>query len=258
MLVHIQYLVFLLITWGLLGVGMYRTVVQNYKPQIRKLAALEAIDEGLGLSVETGRKVHCGIPMDGFFAKNAAYIMVGMAIMGYFARKAAALGVDAVYTVCEAPALIVAEGIVRDAYASEGKLDDFNNVDKVQVRLIGLHEAAAYDIATAGILQRDNIGMSLMAGPVGKFSLLQGEAHRAANVFSIVCIPENDKIEWLIPTFDYVLMILESYTAGAMITGDTVHLGNVIGTDYMSWLIFALLIFSFLAGQIGISIAGWT
>jgi hypothetical protein len=258
MLKHAQSLIFFLVTWGFIAFGVYRTVYQGYKPYIRKLAALEAIDEGIGLSVETGRKVHCGIPMSGLLERRAAEIMIGVAIMGYFARKAAAVGVDALYTVCEAPALPVVEGVTRDAYAAEGKLDDYENLDKVQVRMIGLHAAASYDMALAGMLQRDNIGTSVIAGPVGKYSLLQGEANREANVFSICCISENDKIEWLIPTFDYVLIILETYTAGALITQDEIQLGNVIGVDYMSWLMFALVVVFFIAAQAGFSLVGWS
>ena len=258
MLKHTQSLIFYLITWGFIAFGCYRTIYQKYKPHIRKLAALEAIDEGIGLSVETGRKVHCGIPMSGFLSRRAAEILIGVAIMGYFARKAAAVGIDALYSCCEPSILPVIEGVTRDAYAAEGKLEDYENLDKVQVRMLSLHTAASYDMALAGMLQRDNIGTSVIAGPIGKYSLLQGEANREANVFSICAISENDKIEWLIPTFDYVLIILETYTAGALITQDDVQLGNVIGVDFMSWLMISLIVVFFIAAQAGVSIAGWS
>ena len=124
--------------------------------------------------------------------------------------------------------------------------------------MLSLHTAASYDMALAGMLQRDNIGTSVIAGPIGKYSLLQGEANREANVFSICAISENDKIEWLIPTFDYVLIILETYTAGALITQDDVQLGNVIGVDFMSWLMISLIVVFFIAAQAGVSIAGWS
>jgi hypothetical protein len=217
---------------------MYRTIVQGKTPRIRKLPAIEALDEGIGMAIETGRKVHAGNPQGTLLGDKVAENLMGFSLMGHFATKAAKAGVPAIYTTPAAQSLPLMEGLIRDAYMTMGKLDLYGNPEFVQIRAL----TGAYDFALAQILQRENVGASFLAGEIGKIMMFVGESHRVANTFSVLAHPGYDKLEWAVPTFDYVLMLQETYAATAMITEDKAQLGAVLGLDFSAWTIIILTV----------------
>jgi len=235
----------------MIAYGMYRTYIKGKLPHIRRLPALEAIDEGIGRALETGAKVHFGVP-NADLARYAPATLLALTLMGYVAKKAAKAGVPALYTVSSPRALVIAEAVVREAYTSEGKLEDYENPEKVNVRYLGMGETA-YPLALANLLQREKIATSVLSGFVGKNMLFLGESHREADTFSVLIYPEVDKVEFGVATFDYVLMAQEAYAAGALITKDKAQLGSIIGSDMISWTTIALVIvFLIIASVLGI------
>ena len=184
------------------GIGLYYSVVAKKQPSIRRFAALEAMDEGIGIAVETGKRIHFGVPGglgSGTGEGGSASTLQTMAIMGYFAEKAAKAGVSTVYSVSTAPTLTLAEGIIREAYLHAGKLEDFDNPNMVQLRFIAGGEGV-YPAFYAGLMQR-NMAASI-ANVGGKYKLTCGEANQQAGVFGINLSPSYDKLEWGIATYD--------------------------------------------------------
>jgi hypothetical protein len=224
------------------AIGLYRTVIAGKLPYIRRFPALEAMEEGIGIAVETGKMTHFGSPGGigtGTGEGGTASVLQTVAIMGHYAGKAAAAGVSTVYSVSTAPVLTLAEGVVREAYVQAGKLADFENPDMCQIRFVAGGEGT-YPSFYAGLMQR-NMGASIInAG--GKFKLFMGEANQQAGVFGICLSPSYDKLEWGIATFDYVLMLSETFVAQASITKDPFHLGSAIGSDIVTWICAALFV----------------
>ena len=68
------------------------------------------MEEGLGIAVETGQKVHFGVPGAIGAGERTSGTLASLAIMGHFAGKAAQAGVSSTYTVTAPSTLIVAEG----------------------------------------------------------------------------------------------------------------------------------------------------
>lgn len=246
MLVHYQSLILLLGIFLMVGYGLYQTHIRGKIPHIRRIAALEAIDEAIGRAMETGKKVHCGLTHVEIFGAYAIQSLASFALASYWARKAAEYGVPAIYTTDTIPSYPIYEGLIRDAYVSAGKLEDFNDPHKVQIRVM----TGPYDLAVAGVLQRENVGAGLISGEVGRYVLQFGEAHRVADAFSIIGMPIIDKLEWSVATFDYVFMLSETYAAGAWITKDKTQLGHIIGSDIATWVAIILFIAFFVVANI--------
>jgi len=244
MLAHIDSLIVFLGSIAIFGYGMYRTVFQGKLPHIRRLPALEAVDEGIGIALETGKKVHVGLPGIDLVGLTAAQSLVSFSILGYVARKAAEAGVPAVYTTGVPAAYPIMDGVIHDAYAEAGKLDMYENPEMVQIRVAASGGAGddVYPYFYANFLARENVGFSLVTGLVGKPMLFIGETNQAEGIFSILAYPIVDKIEWGVPTFDYTMFMLETYTAGAWITKDKIQLGSVVGTDIWVWIFIAAVV----------------
>ena len=119
----------------------------------------------------------------------------------------------------------------------------------VEVRFVAGGEGT-YPSFYAGLMQRDMAASVINA--MGKFKLFMGEANQQAGVFGVCLSPSYDKLEWGIATFDYVLMLSETFVAGASITKDPYQLGSAIGTDIVTWVCAALfVIFVGLATALG-------
>lgn len=248
MVSHPQSLMLFVGIFVAIGYGLYRTMIQGKLPYIRRFAALEAMDEGIGIAVETGRKVHFGVP-GSVGGDRSSGTLAALDIMGHFAKKASKAGVLSVYTFTTPAIMVIAEGLLRDAYLAEGKAEDFNNPDIVDRRLI-IGGEGVYPAFYAGLMQR-NIAASIIMS-VGKFKLFMGEANRQGDVFGIDLAPHYDKLEWGIATFDYVLMLSENYVAGAAITNDKIQLGSAVGSDIVTWVSCALfVIFAIVATILG-------
>ncbi len=245
---HPQSLILYVGLFVAIGYGIYRTTIEGKLPYIRRFAALEAMDEGIGIAVETGQKVHFGVP-GGIGGSRTPSTLASLAIMGHFASKAAQAGVHTVYTLTSPPVMVIAEGLLRDAYLAEGKIEDFNNPEMVDRRLI-IGGEGVYPAFYAGLMQRDIAASIIMS--TGKFKLFMGEANRQGGVFGIDLAPHYDKLEWGIATFDYVLMLSENYVAGAAITKDKIQLGSALGSDIVTWVMCALfVIFTIVASILG-------
>jgi len=260
---HEQSLVFLVGIFLMMAYGMYKTFIRGEIPHVRKIAALDAIDEGIGRSIEMGKKLQFVIPND-LMGPMASVTLISLTLMSYVARKAAKAGIPAVYTCATAPVLTVMQGMLRDIYAEQGKLEDFNNPEKVKVRMLGegywrfgAGASTALALAYPGLLQRENVGTTIFAGEDGKNLLLYGEAGREADCFQICLNPTSSKLSWAIATFDYVAMLSEVYTAGAWVTKRKEQLGSVIGTDIATWtMIVLVIVFTAVASILGRSLSG--
>ena len=122
---HVQTLVFIIAVFGMAAYGLYYTTNLGKTPYIRRLAPLEAIEEGIGRAVEEAKSVHFGLPSAN---PQQAGTLANLSIMGYFAEKVATAGVPAFYTTAgPAHGLEIMKGILRERYTKAGKLDDFNN-----------------------------------------------------------------------------------------------------------------------------------
>ena len=264
---HTQSLVFFVTFILLTMYGLYRTHILGKIPFIRKLAPFEAMEEGIGSALERGKKVQFAIPSGitggGGSGGGTSTTLISLSMLGFFAKKAAEAGVPAVYSCSTAPTLVLMDGVIRDAYSLAGKPEDFDNPDKVQLRMIGTGQPGgggvggetAFVLAYTGLLQRENVGTTVFSGSSGKNLLLIGEAGREAGAFQININPTSSKLSWAVATFDYVLMMSEPYVAGAMLTKDKTHLGSVIGTDLGTWLMVALIvIFTAIATVLGTSL----
>jgi hypothetical protein len=236
----------------MMGIGLYRTLIQRKTPYIRRFPVLDAIYEGIGRALETGKKFHFGIPTT--LSLKSAETLAGVSILSDAVRKSAAMGVPSLFTCNDPVVLTIMEGTVRDAYAAEGKLEAFYDPNMVQFRLVGAGTEETYPTYYAMMLSRENIGSSVLVA-FGKPTLLLGEANREAGTFAIQLAPDYDKIEWGIATFDYSLILQENYVAAASLKKDPAGLGTAIGVDIATWVSCALIIiFTVVASVLGTSL----
>jgi hypothetical protein len=201
-------------------------------PKIRTFVALEAIEEGIGRALEMGKKVHGGFPSGTVSGTGGNRNLVVFRVFEDTARKCAQKGVPSIYSCGTPDGFSIMSSFVREAYLGEGKMDDFNNPDMVQLRYFpaGSRTGFAYTQAVNNMLQRENVGASFYMGSMSYWYLL-GEGAREAGAFTVIVNPGSSLICYAICSFDYALIIGECYAAGAQLSQDPYQVGSVLGGD---------------------------
>ena len=95
---------------------------------IRKLPALDFIEESVGRAAEMGRPVVCqgfGSGSSGMQSSIAPQIMAGLAVLGHAARICARHGTQIVASMRSESVVPVADEVLRTSYRMEGKLDEY-------------------------------------------------------------------------------------------------------------------------------------
>jgi len=112
---------------GIWAVSLY-LIYSKREIWIRRLPALDFIEEAVGRAAEMGRPVVCqgfGSGTSGMQSSIAPQIMAGLAVLGHAARICARHGTMIIASMRSESVVPVADEVLRTAYRLEGKLDEY-------------------------------------------------------------------------------------------------------------------------------------
>lgn len=197
-------------------------------PQIRKIAALEAIPEVVGRAVEMGRPIHFSSGFGRIDDEHAPQTLAATEILGHISKIAAEYDAQIVTTVCQALVLPVQADAMRQGYAMAGKQEKFSEDNQVR---FASEVQMAFASATAAFIQRERAAVNIMIGPFFGETMLIAESAAHAGSIQIMGTVRMFQLPFMAVVADYLLIGEEMYAAGAYITKDRVRLGGVRGQD---------------------------
>lgn len=219
-------------------------------PYIRRIAALEAIEEGVGRAAEMGRPVMwvpgaAGTSYIGGGA-SAAGKMAAMSLLGYTAKLAADRGVRVIAGTAWPDDKPLIEDLLKTEYRMAGKPEMFRSED---VRFAP--GWFPYVTAAMGWLARERPATSLIVGAFGHESLTISESSFNAGAFGIGGSNSIYQLPWIIACNDYSFIGTELFVAGAYVARDPDQLGSASATDWYTWIIIAITIIGVIAMTAG-------
>jgi len=134
-------------------------------PRIRTIAAIEAIREGVGRAVEIRKPVHWSFGSGGISltGTSTGETLADLGVLSYTAGLCAELGARFIFHMPAVPAGVpLLEGIVLEAYAKAGKLDEFDR--KRDLRYYG-SGMMVYAAAMASSFMQEGCALKIMMGP---------------------------------------------------------------------------------------------
>ncbi len=199
-------------------------------PPIRRMAALEAIDEAVGRAVEMGRPVAM-IPGCGDVVDNTAVeTMAGLDILGYVATKTAMMDADLRVMVKAANVYPIAMERVREAYTAAGKADRYDPERQV---LFMAGDQNAYIMGSVGLMQREKHAGAILTGYFTGDTTLVAEGAALAGALTVAGLVRVTHVAYFVVQADYTLIGEELLVAGAYVSKDPIRLGSTRGQDYM-------------------------
>ncbi len=213
-------------------------------PEIRKLAGLEAIEEGIGRATEMSRPVFY---LPGAGGPGAVQMLASMAILAETAKMTARYDTRLIVPVQHAIAYPMVQGVVKESYLVEGHLEKYRP-DDVQWYSDHHHGSA---IAIVGAMFREQPATVVMIGDFAFQSILFAEAASSAGAIQVAGTATMTSVPLLVAACDYCLIGEEMYAAAAYLTKEPARVGTILIEDYIKYFITALIVVGTLSVTLG-------
>jgi len=244
--------VVLLIFWATLYFSI-RTSMSGKLPNLRRLPAIDAIDEALGRAAEMGKTVLFTHGTGTLESSEAAGSLAAIAALPYVARKCAQLELKLFLPTGSHTAYTVLSEVARESYQLEGKpeLFDQNNIQYLS------NVARAYSAGVMSTLMTQNVGAAVFLGSYHHAGLMLVETANRVGALSVGGTDSTSQIPWFVAGCDYALIGEEIYALGAYLSKDPVSVGGLAGLDIIKALILAVITLGVVLYQVGIDLTGW-
>ncbi len=223
---------------AIIGLGILLASLGK-KLHIRRLPAIDAIEEAVGRATEMGR------PM--LFVPGLAGVDVptfqAIAIAGHVARLAARYRSRIIMPVTDTVILTMAEQVLREAYAEGGAPDAFRPED---IRFLS-GEQFAFASGVVGLMNRERVAANFFFGSFAAESLILAETGQALGAIQIAGTPSTLQIPFFIAACDFTVIGEEYYAVTAYLTREPILLGSVWGQDVCRILLTSLIFTTTLA-----------
>ena len=218
-------------------------------PYIRRVPAIDAIEEGIGRATELGKPIiaSCGMAPSGIDASTVA----GLGMLTYVAKLCARNdlrlmapmgGSEESYTTME-----LARDLVESQYRLEGKPEAFNIDDMPFLSGRQFAWASAY----CGMMLREKPATNIMVGVQYASAVYISEVGHEVGAMVISGTTYLANIACLAASSDYVMIGEEMLAAGAYLSRDPGQLATIRTQDIVKTVLIALVILGVVALSFG-------
>jgi len=239
---------FQLITLLLIWIVAIYYIFSKREIWIRRLAALDFIDESVGRAAEMGRAVTChgfGDYDTGLESSSSPAIFAGIAVLGHVARVCARFGTPIYATMRAGNVIPVAEEVLRTAYRLEGKLSEFEAKKEEMLPWVATrqaHMALGFRVKPA---------CNIMIGPFWNEAIQIAEVYGRVGAVQIGGTASTTQIPFLAACMDMSLIGEEIYAIGAYIDKGRSTLASLATTDLFKVILGVIVVLGVILATLG-------
>jgi len=221
-------------------------------PTLRRLQAVDAIDEIIGRCVEMGRPAWYLMDSTNMTTPSIlAPTVAAFQILSHTARIAARLGSKFFVPVTQGLAYSIAADIVEEAYRAEGKIDDYDPFGTVMY----LPDGADRMYIINNMWSQRVSGAFFLGSWYHKAVIFTENAARVG-ALSLGGTDTTHNIPFLVAICDYSIIGEELYALGAYVSGDPTNTASLAGQDIGKYLALIIIVIGSLLATAGFSISG--
>lgn len=202
--------------------------------RIRKIPALNAIDEAIGRATEMGKPV---LYVPGIMDIDEPETIASMSILARVSEKTAEYGTTLYVPTCHAMTMTMAYQVVKESAIRAGRPDWFNADN---VRYI-TDDQFGYVSAVDGIMVREKTATNFYLGKFYAESLILAETGHSTGAIQIAGTALPDQLPFFVAACDFTLLGEELYAASAYLSQEPTQLGSLKGQDFGK-LVFIIVI----------------
>jgi hypothetical protein len=193
-------------------------------PTIRRIAALEAVDEAIGRATEMGRSVFF-IP--GIQDMDNIQTVAGVTLLGRVSRTAAEYDAVVEAPTCRSLVMEAAREAVQASCLAAGRADAYQP-DRINYIT---DEQFAYVAYVGGKMIREKPAACFYMGCFFAESLIFAETGNSIGAIQIAGTAESSQLPFFVAACDYTLIGEEFFAASAYLSGEPDQLGTLQAQD---------------------------
>jgi hypothetical protein len=207
------------------------------RPALRPLAGFEALRGQQSRAIESGQSLHLSLGTSGIGGGNTATTLAGLAILESLADEAAATDTPPMVTVADPTALVMAQDVLRRAYARQGNSAGY---DPRAVRYVAA-SPLPYAAGAGDILSAEETSANIMAGVFGSEAAFIAEEGSKQAVLQAAGAADVAPLAVLYPSVNHLMIGEEMFAASSYMDNLPAHTGSLLAQDVIRWLLVALL-----------------
>jgi hypothetical protein len=182
---------------------------------IRRIPALNYIDEAVGRSTELGKPI---LYIPGIMDIDNIQTIASLSLLSYIAQKSALYETDLIMPVSRSVVMTVAQEVVKEAYLKVGR-SDLYRADRI---FYLTDDQFGYAAAVDGMISRERPGAIFLIGAFYAESLILAETGFSAGAIQIAGTAMITQLPFFIAACDYVLIGEELFAASAYLSTDII------------------------------------
>ncbi len=209
--------------------------------KIRRIAALDAVDEAVGRATEMGRAV---LFVPGIQDMNDIQTIAGLTVLGRVAQTAAEYDARLEVPTCRSIVMTAAREQVQAAHHAAGRPETYaeGNINYITDEQFG------YVAYLSGHMMREKPAACFYMGAFYAESLVLAENGNSIGAIQIAGTAEPSQLPFFVAACDYTLIGEEFFAASAYLSGERDQLGSIKGQDVgKAFAIVVILIGTILA-----------
>ena len=223
---------------------------KTWKPTIRSLPALDALDEAVGRSVEMGTPVHFTSGLSSLSTPvTGPMIVAGLSVYRKLAELCVRKGARLVYNVAQPDAIPLAHELLKETYLTEGKIEDFDPDDAIRFTSSA---QGPYAAAVQNFFAEEKPASSIMIGPFYAESILIAEVGARYNAFQIAGTGRTTQMPYFAIVADYTLICEEIFAAGAYLSKDPIQISSLVVQDVFKGFAIGMILLGILLTIMGV------
>jgi len=217
-----------LLAW-ILGIAASTTIFvwrsrRGKAPTIRRIAALEAVDEAIGRATEMGRPV---LFIPGIQDMDNIQTVAGITMLGRVSRTAAEYDAVVEAPTCRSLVMEAAREAVQASCLAAGRPDAYQP-DRINYIT---DEQFGYVAHVGGKMMREKPAACFYMGCFFAESLIFSETGNAIGAIQIAGTAESSQLPFFVAACDYTLIGEEFFAASAYLSGEPDQLGTLQAQD---------------------------
>jgi hypothetical protein len=216
-------------------------------PTIRKVPALDAVEEGVGRATEMGKPVlQCFGEYDIQHSEHGPAVLASISIASFVARLCAERGVKLIAVTPRATVLPAATEAIQSAYEAAGKIDEYRSEN---IRYIA--GQLTYGAYVDEIMEMEEPALSVSIGPFTAGATYIAEIPKRHGAFTIGGSNRAFSIPFFAVSSDYTVMGEELYAAGAYLDQDPGKIASLAGSDIGKYVFIVLTVVGAILASLG-------
>jgi len=208
------------------------------KRYLRDILAYIKLRRGIGLAVESGRRLHITLGRGGIYGVQGGSTLIGLHLLQQIAQAASISDRPPVATSGEATQSVLSQDTLRDAYHSIG-VDELFDPDSGQLSGV---TPFSYAAGTMPVIADQQVSLNILAGHFGSEVALLTDAAEQSDGMSIAGSDNITAQAVMYASADESLVGEELYVAGAYVGSNPMHIASLRAQDVVRWILIGVIL----------------